>query len=168
MKNPVIIGRFGRVFGINGWIHVISFTNPQENILLYFPWHVALKGTSDPWQALTVVHQHQDEKSIRVKLKGCDSPEAAQSLVNKDIMVSRDVLPTLHPDQYYWSELEGLLVKNTQNIMLGQVDYLFETGSNDVMVVQGNKTHWIPFLEPVILQVNLLEGFILVDWDADF
>lgn len=162
------MGRFGRVFGIKGWIHVISFTNPKENILSYFPWWAALNKEADNWQELVVTHHHQDEKSIRVKLEGCESPEEAQCFVNKDIAIPRDMLPSLSPDQYYWSELEGLLVKNTQNIVLGHVDHLFETGSNDVMVVKGDRTHWIPFLTSTILQVNLEEKCILVDWDADF
>lgn len=168
MKNPVVVGRFGRVFGIKGWIHVISFTDPIENILSYFPWSVLNQQETSGWQELVVVQHQQDDKGIRVKLEGYQTPEEAQCLVNKEIAIPRDMLPPLSADQYYWSELEGLLVKNTQDIVLGHVDHLFETGSNDVMAVKGDKMHWIPFLPSVILQVNLEEKWILVDWDADF
>ena len=35
--------------------------------------------------------------------------------------------------KYYWQDLEGLSVYNKEGAYLGDVDYLMETGSNDVM-----------------------------------
>ena len=36
------------------------------------------------------------------------------------------------------------------------------------MVVQGERQRLIPYIEQVVKQVDLDEGRLLVDWDADF
>ena len=51
--------------------------------------------------------------------------------------------------------------------VIGTVDYLLETGANDVLVVRkGDREVLIPFLvEQVIKDVDLADGVIRVDWD---
>jgi len=48
------------------------------------------------------------------------------------------------------------------------VDYLFETGANDVMVVKGVRQHLLPFIAQVIKEIDLDGDLISVDWDPDF
>ena len=91
--------------------------------------------------------------------------------MNNLICVKRDSLPILNPGEYYWADLEGMSVFNLQDIYLGKVDYLLETGSNDVMFVvnkEDNKTRCLPFLSPYLIKVDLESKKILVDWDPDF
>jgi 16S rRNA processing protein RimM len=46
---------------------------------------------------------------------------------------------------------------------------LFETGANDVLVVQGERERMVPYLpEQVVREVNVARGEIVVDWDPDF
>ena len=46
---------------------------------------------------------------------------------------------------------------------------MVETGANDVMVVEGDRQRWIPFLiDQVVLEVDLDKRVCKVDWDADF
>jgi 16S rRNA processing protein RimM len=53
--------------------------------------------------------------------------------------------------------------------VLGLVERLFDTGSNDVLVVSGERERWIPFiLDQVVRAVEPDEGRIRVDWDPDF
>ena len=52
---------------------------------------------------------------------------------------------------------------------LGKVDHLFETGSNDVMVVVGDRERLIPFIwGQVVQEVDLGAGVLTVDWDPEF
>ena len=52
--------------------------------------------------------------------------------------------------------------------VLGRVEYLIETGANDVLVVKGEREVLIPFVtESVILEVDLSAGRISVDWEWD-
>jgi 16S rRNA processing protein RimM len=44
-----------------------------------------------------------------------------------------------------------------------------ETGANDVLVVQGNREHLVPFVQgQYVTRVDLESGEIEVDWDPDF
>jgi 16S rRNA processing protein RimM len=71
--------------------------------------------------------------------------------------------------EFYWTDLEGLRVVTSRGEELGVVDHLIATGSNDVMVVRGDRERLIPFLlGQVVRDVALNEGVIVVDWDADF
>ena len=77
---------------------------------------------------------------------------------------------------YYWQDLIGLRVINQQNIELGVVTKILETGANDVLVVTseeeaetGNKERLIPWtLQQAIIAVDLEQGVLEVDWDPDF
>ncbi len=44
-----------------------------------------------------------------------------------------------------------------------------ETGANDVLVIDGESEHLVPFVvDRVIKRVDLPGGTIEVDWDPDF
>lgn len=67
--------------------------------------------------------------------------------------------------EYYWSDLEGLTVINKFGKKLGIVDHLIATGSNDVIVLENNTM--IPYTKNVILEVDLEEKIIKVDWELE-
>ena len=61
------------------------------------------------------------------------------------------------------------------NILLGKVSHLMETGANDVLVIRPAKgsidrrERLVPWLiDQVVLEVNPDKGFIRVDWDPEF
>ena len=89
--------------------------------------------------------------------------------------IKREQLPTLGKDDYYWSDLEGLQVLTESGECLGKVSHLFETGSNDVLVVKAtgqsidDQERLIPYLwQDVVKSVDTQAGNIVVDWDKDF
>ncbi|MET0217623.1 MAG: ribosome maturation factor RimM, partial [Burkholderiales bacterium] len=43
-----------------------------------------------------------------------------------------------------------------------------ETGANDVLVVRGERQQLIPFVEQVVVRVDLEYGRIVVDWGLDY
>jgi 16S rRNA processing protein RimM len=60
-------------------------------------------------------------------------------------------------------------VRNERGVVLGKVKEMLETGANDVLVVAGDRERLVPFTQgQVVLEVNLDQGLILVDWDEDF
>ena len=95
--------------------------------------------------------------------------------VGSEILVERTNLPELDQDDYYWHQLVGLQVSNLSNQCLGEVDYLLETGSNDVLVVKptansiDDSERLVPYLYgQTVKGVDLDKQSILVDWDSDF
>ncbi|MBV8802819.1 MAG: ribosome maturation factor RimM [Gammaproteobacteria bacterium] len=159
----VSVGKIGSTYGIQGWIKILSFTEPLTNILDYSPWYLE---SVEGWQPAQVTGRRLHDKSIIVKLANYDSPERSRLLAGKIIAIPRSKLPVLNPGNYYWRDLEGLTVINQLGENLGKVMYVLATGSNDVLVVKGKKEHAIPYLlNDVIISVDLENKVMHVNWD---
>ncbi|WP_131783596.1 ribosome maturation factor RimM [Legionella gresilensis] len=164
----VIVGRFGRVHGIKGFISVNSYTEPLTNILNYQGWHAYINKV---WQPIKLLDAEVTTKYVLVKVEGFSERELAMNLTNCDIRVHKEQLPKLESGEFYWHELLGLEVVNQQGNNFGKVVGILPTGSNDVLVVQGNenKQYLIPYLlGRFIVDINLKEQRIITDWDIDF
>ncbi len=169
MSNIIIVGRLASPHGIHGWLKLLSYTQPVTNILNYPHWFI--QKTQDHWEPIDMaaLQTTTDNNShIRIKFAHCDSPEVARAYTNLLIGVTRDQLPPLSVDDYYWSDLEGLSVINHEGVLLGQVSHLFSTGANDILVVKGDRERLLPYIKDVILEVDLKNRRITVNWDADF
>jgi 16S rRNA processing protein RimM len=160
----VALGYVSAVHGVKGWVKVHSWTRPMEAILQYQPW---LLGENK--KPVSIVDGRLQGKGLAVSLPGFEDREQAATLVGSQIFVRRGQLPAAAKGEYYWSDLEGLEVKTTEGVLLGRVVRLMETGANDVLVVQGNREHLVPFVQgQYVTRVDLESGEIEVDWDPDF
>ena len=86
------------------------------------------------------------------------------------IAIERAELPPPEEGEYYWTDLIGLSVVNTQGETLGVVSELLATSAaNDVLVVRQDKTErLIPFVGAYVLEVDLPGKTIRVDWGLDY
>lgn len=160
-----MLGRISGVFGVRGWVKVFSYTDPREAVLDYENWVLGNKGN---WQQATVAEGQRHGKTVVVRIDGCDDRDQAAALIGKEIAVPRDELPKAENGHYYWSDLEGLQVRRSDGSVLGRLDYLLETGAHDVMVIQGETEHLIPFVkDEIVVGVDLQAGVITVDWEWD-
>jgi 16S rRNA processing protein RimM len=57
----------------------------------------------------------------------------------------------------------GLEVRTRDGRCLGEVTEVMETGSNDVLVVEGERECLIPMIEEVVKSIDPGEGVIVVD-----
>ena len=162
----VIIGRVVGVYGVRGWIKVLSSTEPPEAILDYSSWQVR---NGPEWKAMTLTEGRRYGKGILAHLAECDDRDVARALIGAEIAVRRDELPDPGHNRFYWADLEGLTVRTLDGVVLGIVDHLLETGANDVLVVAGERERLIPYVRgTVVTDVDLEQGVILVDWDPEF
>src|SRR3990167_9754266 len=147
--NKIIMGRFARPYGVRGWIKVISFTDPKENLLKYTSWLVKHKNQ---WQPLEIEDGKGHNQYLIVKLPTYNTPEAVQAWTNDLIAVERDALPTLPKEEYYWADLIGLRVITQNGVDIGQIESFLATNSNDVMVIRNNhqQERLIPYLTSIV------------------
>lgn len=160
-------GQISGVFGIKGWLKVFSYTEPRENILSYSPWVLQKNNQT---REIKVLGGQRQGNTVVVELEGIADRDMALALMGSDILIRRQQLPEPGVGEYYWADLVGLQVVTSSGVNLGKVDHLLETGANDVLVVMDEKTErLIPFLQPqTVLNIDLQEGVIQVDWDPDF
>ncbi len=161
----VVMGRIVAPYGILGWIKVKPDTEQLDGLLAYKTWLIG-KGTD--WLEVKLEKAKVHNNVLHVKLLGVNDRDAAFACKGKQVAVPKTVLPKLVNNEYYWSDLVGLVVKNQQGVDFGKVTEVFETGANDVVVVKGEVERLIPFIAQTILEVSLDNQTMLVDWDEDF
>lgn len=162
----VTLGRILGPWGVEGWIKVLSFTDPLENIVNFPSWILCRSGKR---RVERVEDGRRHGNHVVAKLASSGDREAAAALAGAEIMVERASLAPCEEGEYYWTDLEGLRVLTSAGEELGRVERLFETGSNDVMVVRGERERLVPFIvDQVVRDVDLTAGRIVVDWDPSF
>lgn len=168
----LVVAVITQAHGIKGWVKVKSFTQPESNVCRYRNCYLDHQGKLSP---VEIEQGRPQGKGIVLKLKGIDDRNQSELLKRAQILVPVDAFEPLEDDEFYWHQLEGLQVKSavTQQL-LGQVDYLLETGSNDVLVIKptadsfDDRERLIPYRPDVVLSVDLETSMIEVDWDLDF
>ena len=161
----VTLGKIAGTFGVRGWVKVRSFTDPPENIFEYEHWRVRRSGE---WVPVALEDGRMTGKGALVKLAGVDTPEDARLYAGAEIGVARREMPALAPGEYYWSDLEGLEARGRSGELLGRVDHFRTTPGGDIVVVRGEREHWIPFVKDRIVKVDLEAGRVVFDWAADW
>ncbi len=120
-------------------------------------------------QAMELVGGRRHTKTVIAKFRGIDDRDLAAGLLGAEVAIQQAQLESLPEGEYYWMQLVGLRVVNLKGNDLGVVDYLLETGANDVLVLKGNTDILIPFVQnTVVKDVALDQGVITVDWDVSW
>ena len=174
-SNLVDVGRITSVFGVKGWVKIHSDTEPQENIFSYNPWWLK---TRHGVKAVEVDECRPHGKGFVAHIKGVDDRDLAEEFCRVNIAVERQQMPELDTGEYYWHQLEGLVVITDfegQTSRLGVVQRLMETGANDVLVVKGDadsidlNERLVPYVPGRFVKaIDLDAGQITVDWDPAF
>lgn len=162
MSKKIIIGRFAGAYGIKGCLHLISFTDPPENIFQYSNWQTQKHNV---WLPIHFETYKTHGNHFIVKLKDCDDRDQAMQLKNLEIAVDRADLPKIKNHKYYWDDLTGLTVVNLSGKTLGVIDHLLATGANDVIVLQNPQKQMIPYIKSVIQKIDLEKKMVWVDWE---
>ena len=172
----VVIGKITSVYGVKGWVKVHSYTEPMENIIGYQSCYIDRGSRWDPIEFQTVKHHG---KGFVALIDGVSDRDKAQLYCQCHIAIPLSDIPALEEGEFYWRELKGLKVfaagPEGQELLLGTVHEMMETGANDVLVVRQSKDSidkrerlipWLP--EQVIKKVDVEAGLIRVDWDIEF
>ncbi len=152
-------------FGVKGWVKIQPFSEMDDALADYAEWQIK---RGEQWVSYAVREFKLHGNGVVVSLAGVDDRDTAFALRGSEIAVPRASLPPAPENEYYWSDLIGLDVVNSQSVLLGQVEKILEAGAHDVLVVRGERERLIPFVGQVVLEVDLSAHRILVDWHADF
>lgn len=167
IERRILLGRVVGAFGVRGEIKLESWTEPRSAIFRYQPWIV--RSPSGVETTVEGVRGRDSGKHLVARFPGVEDRDVVEAMRGTEIYVARSALPPPKPDEYYWVDLEGLDVKTTEGVALGQVSHLFSTGANDVVVVRGDRERMIPFVQPdFVKSVDFEANLVVVDWDPEF
>jgi 16S rRNA processing protein RimM len=164
----VELGRIGAPFGLQGWVHVTSYTEPPEALLEYPEWALRPEGGERKRHRL-VEGQPQGERLV-VRFEGVENRDVAALLTGAWVEVERAELPPTGDREYYRADLLGFEVTNLEGVALGRVAYFIDAPTGAVMVVEdvaSGREHWVLADPAHLRRVDLAAGLILVDWPAE-
>jgi 16S rRNA processing protein RimM len=158
---PVLVGIVARAHGLRGEVVVDPTTDTP--------------GRFDPGRVVAAVLPSGASKTLKVAasrpfqgrhlvfFEGIASREGAESLHGAELTIRRDQVAPLPEGRYYRFELVGLTASTPRGTALGRVEEVFSTGSNDVVIVRGERGEiLIPLLDTVLIAVDPAAGTIVL------
>ncbi len=161
------LGRVGAPFGIKGWLHVESHTEPAQRLLDYAQWTLRLASGERFTRGLAAGRIHQ--RGLVVQLEGVATREAAGRLTGAVIEVERASLPPAGEREYYRADLIGFSVRNLEGAELGTVSHFVDAPGGALLVARTptGRESWVRAAPPHLQRVDLAAREIVVDWPAE-
>jgi len=167
----VELGKLVGVWGVKGWVKLHSYTRNRADISQYKTWYLQAPRSKAEPTPITVLSCREQGQGIVAQLDGVDDRDQAMAMSGQTILVKQSDLPALPDGEFYWQQLIGLSVKNESGL-IGEILSILETGANDVLVCknaeEGQADVLIPYTKQVVLEVDLAQGSMIVDWDKSY
>ena len=158
--NPICLGKFGKTFGVKGYISIISYSDNYE----WLEYGNLFYQEKDVYKSLVFLDLVSHSSKVRGLIEGFDVVEKSQSLVNRQIVISRDDMPETK-DEFYHVDLIGLRVNNESGALVGTVVSIINNNSQDVFVIDGDENCLVPYIDVAVLKIDLEEGTMVVASD---
>lgn len=160
-ESLLLIGRVVKTQGIKGEIRIYSTSGEKSlispGVVLY------LKDKEGQIRSLTVKSLRYHKGIIILAFQEVRGLGEAEKLVGSRVYLTKDILPALAPDEFYWFQLFGLKVFTEKGTYLGIIRGIMPTGSNDVFVVrQDREEYLIPAIAEVVKEVDLRAKIMII------
>ena len=105
-------------------------------------------------------------KILTIDFEEIVTKSEGQSLQNGVLFVRRDLLGDMNNEEYFLEDLIGFEVINSDNINLGKIIDIMETGAHDIFVVSDDEI-MIPDVEEFVKEIDFETKKIMVDVPQD-
>lgn len=161
MTKYLEIGQIVNTFGIKGMVKVKPFSENLKRFDELKKVYIENKKVKKEYE-IEEVKYHKD--MILIKFKGVDNPEEADLLRTSYLVVDRKTQEPLEEGTYYVVDMLGLEVYTDEGELLGNLEDIFNTGSNDIYVVKNElgKQILLPAIADVIKNIDMENKKIIV------
>ena len=126
-EERVCLGAVVGVHGIRGEVKVKSFTEIDRDLGKYGDLE-----NEDASRRFTVKVVGHSKDLLRVKIRGVDDRNTAETLIGTGLYISRTLLPELAEEEYYHADLIGLEARSTAGDKLGEVNAVYNFGAGEL------------------------------------
>ena len=145
----ILVGKFGKTFGVSGQLVVHSYFTKKFDILKFSNF-VSETNTQFP------VNFKKSDKKIIAYLNNITSPEDAKKFVGEGIFLKKSDLPSLKSNQFYFDDLEGMSVYLNRK-KIGYIKSVLNHGAGDYFEIKIDKKELlVPFNNHHVLKVDLI------------
>ncbi len=161
MTKYLEIGQIVNTFGIKGMVKVKPFTDDIRRFDRLKKVYIKKQNVKEEYE-IEKVKYHKE--MVLIKFKGIENPEQANLLRNNYLIIDRKNEEPLEEGRYYIVDMIGLEVYTEEGELIGNLEDIFNTGSNDIYVVKNElgKQILLPAIKEVIKKVDIENKKIIV------
>ena len=147
------IGAISSIHGLKGEVKVYPLTDPERFDELSY----VLLETGRERIRLEVERVRWFKNLAIIKFAGLDDISQVEKYRGKELWIPREDAQKLGENEYYIGDLIGMQVVTEEDLILGTVSDVLQTGANDVYVVssEGKKDLLLPAVRQCILSVDV-------------
>lgn len=162
MQEYLEIGQIVNIYGIKGFVKVVPFTDDNKRFEDLETVYIEYKGNLIQ---MTIEEVSYSKNLVLLKFKEAPDINMVEKYKNCYLKIDRKYAVDLPEDTYFIVDLLGLEVYTEEGRLLGKVDDIFKTGSNDVYVVKDDegKQLLLPAIAEVIKTIDLQNKKIIVN-----
>lgn len=162
MEEYLEIGQIVNTNGLKGFIKIMPFT---DDITRFDDLDSILVDKDGIFVEYKMEEVRYYKNMVLMKLKDIDTIEQAVKLKGLYIKINRKDAVELPENSYFIVDLLGSEVYTVENQLLGKLEDIFPTGSNDVYVVKDElgKQILIPALKTVVKTIDVSNKKIIVE-----
>ena len=162
MTKYLEIGQIVNTFGIKGIVKIKLFSDNIERFNNLKKIYVKNRNDIKEYE---IQEAKYHKGMVLIKFKGIENPEDANLLRNSYLLVDRKKEKPLEKGTYYIVDMIGLKVYTEKGELLGTLEDIFNTGSNDIYVVKNElgKQILLPAIKDVVKNIDMEQKKIIVD-----
>jgi 16S rRNA processing protein RimM len=157
------VGKIIGTHGIKGEVKVLSdsaFKDERfrKGQMLY----VKREGNMEP----ITIDSHRSHKNLElITFNHYQNINDVLSYLGAEVYVDRNDLPELDGDEYYYDDLIGMSVRNSQGETLGIVEDIAEVPQGEILIIRktDGSEAWVPFVSEFIKDVDCKQKIIIIE-----
>lgn len=158
------VGTIVNTQGLQGEMRVLSVTDFSDERFKKGN-QLALFDSKDQFVQMVEIYSHRKVKQFDIiKFKGMYHINDIEKYKTYKLKIAIEELGDLEEGAFYYHEIIGLPVYEGEEL-LGEIKEILQPGANDVWVVKrkGKSDLLLPYIPPVVLEVDLEAGRVLVE-----
>lgn len=167
----IAVGVIVGAVGVKGAVRLKSFSDDLPMVLERGPVTVFPDRNSRGEQR-NVKLMHRIKVGFACQLSGVQTRDGAEELKGLKLYIARENLPNLEEeDSYYHDDITGLAARDRDGNSFGVITAIYNFGAGDLLEVglddvPGNPasgTKIYPFRDEFVPEVNITQGYVVID-----
>ncbi len=157
----ISVGKVSKAHGIKGRFMVSPYSRSGEGLLKAD--RIFMHNRKGEFHECKVLKAAPHKKGALFQVEGWERIEEVEEFLGAEVLIRREDLSEVSEGEHYCFDIIGMKVITEEGRMLGEVEEIIATGSNDVYVTRKDgKEYLIPAIDEVVLQVDLNKREIII------
>ncbi len=158
----IAYGKVLKPHGLSGEVKVLPFSGDTGSFKNFSSLYISKVNNNPPKYSISRSRNHKN--TVIVKLDSIDSIDDAEPLKGLTVFIDKRELPEKDDDEYYWFELIGLEVLDSDNNKIGKVKEIIDNTAQPILVIQNDSEEYlVPLVDKYVEVIDLENSKIIVN-----